>query len=96
MERSELSLNDKGRNIMKNRTQTLLFDNRKLAALLIPLALDQLLNSFMGSVDTFVVSNLGSAAISAVSLVDSINVLIVQAFFALASGGTVVCSCPLS
>ena len=65
---------------MKNRTQTLLFDNRKLAALLIPLALDQLLNSFMGSVDTFVVSNLGSAAISAVSLVDSINVLIVQAF----------------
>ena len=51
MERSELSLNDKGRNIMKNRTQTLLFDNRKLAALLIPLALDQLLNSFMGSVD---------------------------------------------
>ena len=77
---------------MKNRTQTLLFDNRKLAALLIPLALDQLLNSFMGSVDTFVVSNLGSAAISAVSLVDSINMLIVQAFFALASGGTVVCS----
>ena len=92
MERSELSLNDKGRNIMKNRTQTLLFDNGKLAALLIPLALDQLLNSFMGSVDTFVVSNLGSAAISAVSLVDSINMLIVQAFFALASGGTVVCS----
>ena len=75
-----VQLNDKGRNIMKNRTQTLLFDNRKLAALLIPLALDQLLNSFMGSVDTFVVSNLGSAAISAVSLVDSINVLIVQAF----------------
>lgn len=77
---------------MKENDQIRLFDNRKLAALLIPLALDQLLNSFMGSVDTFVVSNLGSAAISAVSLVDSINMLIVQAFFALASGGTVVCS----
>lgn len=76
----------------KEKNQNPLFDNRKLAALLIPLALDQLLNSFMGSVDTFVVSNLGSAAISAVSLVDSINMLIVQAFFALASGGTVVCS----
>lgn len=72
--------------------QPLMFDNRKLAKLLIPLALDQLLNSFMGTVDTLCVSNLGSAAISAVSLVDSINVLIVQAFFALASGGTVVCS----
>ena len=60
-----------------------LFDNKKMAALLIPLAIDQLLNSFMGTVDTLVVSNLGSAAISAV---DSINILIVQAFFALASG----------
>ena len=73
---------------MKEKTavqQNLLFDNRKLAALLVPLAIDQLLNSFMGTVDTLVVSNLGSAAISAVSLVDSINVLIVQAFFALAS-----------
>ena len=72
--------------------QNRLFDNKKLAALLIPLAVDQLLNSFMGTVETLVVSNLGSAAISAVSLVDSINILIVQAFFALASGGTVVCS----
>ncbi len=70
--------------------QPRLFDNKKLAALLIPLALDQLLNSFMGTVDTLVVSNLGSAAISAVSLVDSINVLVIQAFFALASGGTVI------
>lgn len=73
-------------------TQKHLFDNKKMAALLIPLAIDQLLNSFMGTVDTLVVSNLGSAAISAVTVVDSINILIVQAFFALASGGTVVCS----
>ena len=63
-----------------------LFDNKKMAALLIPLAIDQLLNSFMGTVDTLVVSNLGSAAISAVTLVDSINILIVQAFFVLSSG----------
>ena len=67
-------------------TQKHLFDNKKMADLLIPLAIDQLLNSFMGTVDTLVVSNLGSAAISAVTLVDSINILIVQAFFALASG----------
>ena len=33
-----------------------LFDNKKMAALLIPLAIDQLLNSFMGTVDTLVVS----------------------------------------
>ena len=77
---------------MEEGNRQKLFDNRKLAALLVPLAVDQLLNSFMGTVDTLVVSNLGSAAISAVSLVDSINILIVQAFFALATGGTVVCS----
>lgn len=69
-----------------------LFTNKQLAALLIPIAFDQLLNSFMGTVDTLVVSNIGSAAISAVSLVDAINILIVQAFFALAAGGTVICS----
>lgn len=76
----------------KKQVPERLYSNKKLAALLIPLALDQLLNSFMGTIDTLVVSNLGSAAISAVSLVDSINIFIVQAFFALASGGTVVCS----
>ena len=56
------------------------FTNKKLIALMLPLAVDQLLNSFMGTVDTLVVSNLGSAAISAVSLVDSINILVVQHF----------------
>ena len=44
----------------------------------------------MGTVDTMMVSNVGSAAISAVSLVDSINVLIIQAFSALAAGGTII------
>ena len=57
----------------KKQVPERLYSNKKLAALLIPLALDQLLNSFMGTIDTLVVSNLGSAAISAVSLVDSIN-----------------------
>ena len=60
-----------------------LFDNKKMAALLIPLAIDQLLNSFMGTVDTLVVSNLGSAAISAVTLVDSSQIM----QFALKPGG---------
>lgn len=69
-----------------------LFSNKALWKLMAPLAFDQLLNSMMGTVGTMVVSNLGSAAISAVSLVDAINVLIVQAFYALAAGGTVVCS----
>ncbi len=54
--------------------------------------MEQLLNALMGMVDTMMVSNVGSAAISAVSLVDSINVLIIQAFSALAAGGTIICT----
>lgn len=46
----------------------------------------------MGTADTMMVSNVGSAAISAVSLVDSINILVIQAFSALAAGGAIVCA----
>lgn len=69
-----------------------IFSNRDLRKLLIPLMLEQLLNCFMGMIDTIMVSNVGSAAISAVSLVDSINVLVIQAFAALAAGGAIVCA----
>ena len=70
----------------------LIFSNHDLKVLLIPLMIEQLLNALMGTVDTVMVSNVGSAAISAVSLVDSINNLMLQVFAALAAGGTIVCS----
>lgn len=69
-----------------------LFSNRDLRKLLVPIIVEQLLNSLMGTADTVMVSNVGPEAISAVSLVDSINVLIIQAFSALAAGGTILCS----
>ena len=69
-----------------------MFTNKMIAGLLIPVVLEQLLNSIMGTADTMMVSNVGSAAISAVSLVDSINVLVIQAFSALAAGGAIVCA----
>ena len=62
-----------------------MFTNKMIADLLLPVVLEQLLNSIMGTADTMMVSNVGSAAISAVSLVDSINVLVIQAFSALAA-----------
>lgn len=70
----------------------LMFHNRALFALLIPIVVEQLLNSFMGMVDTMMVSNLGSQAISGVSLVDSVNNLIVQLFSAMATGAAIICS----
>ncbi|MCD7982203.1 MAG: MATE family efflux transporter [Clostridiales bacterium] len=74
------------------KKEELLFSNRDLYLLLVPLMVEQILNALMGTVDTVMVSNVGSAAISAVSLTDSINTLVLQVFVALAAGGTIVCS----
>ena len=76
--------------ISKSDQQQHIFTNRMIRNLLIPVVLEQLLNSIMGTADTMMVSNVGSAAISAVSLVDSINVLVIQAFSALSAGGAIV------
>lgn len=76
----------------KNNSEKHLFSNHDLWMLLVPLVVEQLLNSLMGTADSIMVSNVGSAAISAVSLVDSINILVIQAFYALAAGGTIVFS----
>lgn len=69
-----------------------MFSNRALRKLLIPLIIEQILTSLMGTVDTMMVSNVGSAAVSGVSLVDSINKLVIFILTALATGGTIVCS----
>ena len=45
----------------------LIFSNRALVALLVPIIIEQLLNSLMGMTDTIMVSNVGKEAITAVS-----------------------------
>ena len=74
------------------KKENLLFSNHDLLVLLLPIVLEQLLNSFMGMADTMMVSNVGSAAISAISLVDSINNLVIQIFAALTTGAAIICS----
>lgn len=69
-----------------------IFSSKQLLALLLPIIAEQLLNSLMGMADSMMVSNVSPEAISAVSLVDSINILVQQAFAALATGGVIVCS----
>ena len=76
---------------MQNKSQHL-YSNIDLRKLLIPIIIEQLLTSLMGTADTMMVSNIGAAAISAVSLVDSINILVIQALSALAAGGAILCS----
>ena len=68
----------------------LLFSNRDLRRLLVPLIIEQVLTSLMGIVDTMMVSNIGSASMAGVSLVDSVNKLVIFLFTAMATGGAII------
>ena len=70
----------------------MLFSKEDLRRLLMPLMLEQLLAVTIGMMDTMMVSTCGEAAVSGISLVDSINVLLINMFSALATGGAVVAS----
>lgn len=70
--------------------QAPLFTNRTLLKLILPLVVEQLLLMTVGMADTLMVTSTGQAAVAGVSLVDSINLLIIQVFSALATGGAVV------
>lgn len=66
------------------------FSNRDLRKLIVPLVIEQLLAITVGLADSLMVARVGEAAVSAVSLVDAVNVLLVSMFSALATGGAVV------
>ncbi len=66
------------------------FSNRDLRRLIVPLLIEQMLNCTVGLLDSLMVSTVGEAAVSAVSLVDCVNVLLLQVFAALAAGGAIV------
>lgn len=70
--------------------QTVLFTNRQLVALMWPLLLEQFLAITVGLADSLMVATVGDAAISAVSLVDSISNLMIYVFSAMATGGAAV------
>ena len=66
------------------------FTNRQLVDLIGPLLLEQFLAITVGLADSLMVATVGDAAISAVSLVDSISNLMIYVFSAMATGGAVV------
>lgn len=71
-------------------TSDKMYTNSDLRKLILPLIMEQLLAVLVGMLDTVMISGEGEAAVSGVSLVDNINVLIINIFAALATGGAVV------
>lgn len=70
----------------------MIFSKQDLKQLLLPLLAEQFLVVLIGMMDTIMVSYCGMKAMSGVSLVDGINVLLIGVFSALATGGAVLVS----
>ena len=60
--------------------KNLLFSNTDLRKLIFPLIIEQLLSIMVGMADSIMVASVGEAAVSSVSLVDSINILLFYIF----------------
>jgi hypothetical protein len=69
-----------------------IWTNHALVHLLWPLILEQILGVTIGIVDTMMVSSVGEHAVSGVSIVDAINILLINIFASMATGGAVVAS----
>ncbi len=74
------------------KPENLLFSGEALKRLLIPLMIEQAFAMFVGMADTMMVAHTGEAALSGVSLVDMLIVVIFNLFSALTTGGSVVAS----
>lgn len=63
---------------------------KQIFAIIVPILVDQAFVVCLNLLNTAMVSSSGEAAVSAVSMVDSLNFFLMQAFIAVSTGGTVV------
>ncbi|KKO54942.1 MATE family efflux transporter [Paenibacillus sp. DMB20] len=65
-------------------------DYRQIFALFLPILIDQAFIVGLNLLNTAMISSSGVAAVSAVNMVDSLNIFLISVFVAVATGGTVV------
>ena len=77
-----------GKRWSKNNTEgeERMFSRNDLIKLMIPLIVEQILAVLVGMADVVMVASVGEAAVSGVSLVDSINILLIQLLSTMATG----------
>jgi len=69
-----------------------LFSKRDMVMLIIPLIVEQTFTSLMGMADTLMVSGISESALSGISCVDTVNVLVLMLLESFGVGGNVLCS----
>ncbi|MDD3243656.1 MAG: MATE family efflux transporter, partial [Eubacteriales bacterium] len=84
------SIKEKTNRFLARHFTTSSMDYREVGALFLPLVINQFFISVMALFNTAMISSSGLAAISAVNSVDSLNMLFLSIFVAVATGGTVV------
>ena len=67
-----------------------MYSNKDLCKLILPLIIEQVLAVTIGIADTVMVSSAGEAAVSGIALIDSINILLINLFTAMATGGAII------
>lgn len=65
-------------------------DYKQIFAIILPIFVDQAFLILMSFLNTAMISSAGAAAVSAVSMVDSLNIFLINVFIAMATGGTVI------
>ena len=75
---------------MEQPPKNYIYSNGDIFRLVIPLMIELALKLIVGLIDSVMVSSVGEAAVSGVSLVDSVMQLLIYVFAALAAGGAIV------
>lgn len=65
-------------------------DYRQVISLFLPVLIDQAFMASLNMMNTAMISSSGVAAVSAVNMIDSVNMFLISVFVALSTGGTVV------
>ena len=64
--------------ILRKIPQNYLFSKIDLKKLIVPLVIEQFLTIAVGLIDSMMVASVGESAVSAISLVDTVNILIIN------------------
>lgn len=86
----KIKLRDSAQGFLEKHFSGESIDYREIIAIFLPILVDQAFLVCLNMVNTIMISSSGVASVSAVNMVDSLNLLLLNVIIAVATGGTVV------